>query len=149
MALRMSTGLRNTLCNQGVVSQLAGTAGTSGAGTANLRIYTGSQPTLADDGTAGTLAGSFGTFLCEIGNIGWVAATSGTASFLSTAGFTGTAYTSGTAGWARLETVNANGTCRIDGDVGTAGTHTFTIDVIDITKDGVVSLLSADIYMAE
>lgn len=139
MAFRMSNDLKNVLCNSGVVNQLAGTDGTDG--TASLNIYNGTQPASGDDGTAGTL-------LCTISNIGWTAATAGTASFANTAGYTGTASATGTAGWGRMETVNENGTCRVDGDIGTSGANVFTINNASLTEGGVVTLLSADIYMA-
>ena len=145
MAFRISTDLKNFLCNTGVVAQLAGTSGTAGTGI--LRIYTGTQPSGADEGTAGTLDGTFGTMLVKITGIGWSAATTGTSSF-ATSGYNGTAVTSGTAGWARLECVNSNGTCRVDGDCGTSGANVFTINIKTITAGQVVRVVSSDIYMA-
>lgn len=138
MALRMSLDIKNALCLD-VLTYMAGTSGTGG--TASLKIIAGSQPATADvDGTGGTL--------CVISNIGWGTTTSGTASFATAGGYSGTAGSTGTPGWARLETINSSGTCRIDGDVGTAGTNTFTINVNNITEDGVVTLTAANIYLS-
>ncbi len=145
MAFRISTDLKNYLVDKGVIEMLAGTTGTDGS--ANLKIYTNSQPTSADDGTAGTLDGTFGTLLCEIKGISWSAGTGGTGSF-TTSGFKGTAVTNGTAGWARLEMVNDQGTCGVDGDCGTSAGNVFTINVSNIVVDQVVQILSSDIYMA-
>lgn len=137
MAFRMSTDLKNALCLE-VMTLFAGTSGT--AGTAQLTIMAGSQPGSADSsGTGGTL--------CVISGIGWNATTTGTAGLASSA-YVGTAGTSGTAGWARLETINSSGTCRIDGDVGTAAGNVFTINVNSFSSGGEISLTSADIYMA-
>jgi len=145
MAFRISLPLANYLTNT-VVDLLAGTQGTSG--TANLKIYTGNQPASADLGSSGTLSGTYGTFLCEISGICWTSATSGTAYLASGSGFAGTAVESGTAGWARMECVNAQGTCRVDGDCGTAPGTVFTINSAVLTQDGIATLMSADIYMA-
>lgn len=145
MAFRISTDLKNYLVDKGVIEMLAGTTGT--AGTACLKIYTGTQPASADEGNAGTLSGTYGTLLCEIAGISWSAGTGGTGSF-TTSGFSGTAVTSGTAGWGRLENVNDQGTCRVDGDVGTSGGNVFTINVSNITAGEVVSIVTSDIYMA-
>ena len=147
MALLLSTDLKNYIVNQGIIKQLAGTMGTGG--TARLRIYNGSQPASADNGTNGTM-------LCEIINIGWggtngtIGATSGTAAFGTAAGYTGTAATSGTAVWARLETIGTGytgsaATHRIDGEVGTAATSTFVINSTTITALGSVTILSMPI----
>jgi hypothetical protein len=144
MALRLSTDLKNYLVNQGIVKQLAGTMGTGG--TAVLKIYTGSQPASADDATSGTL-------LCTIIGIGWGGsngtrgATSGTATFGTDGGYTGTASATGTAGWARMETVGtgytgSSATHRIDGDCGTGATCAFIINSVSITSAGAVSVLS-------
>ena len=124
---------------------MAGTTGT--AGTAKCKFYSGSQPANADAGTSGTL-------LCTITGIGWTAATSGTSptagtsAFANTSGYTGTALETGTAGWARMETITANGTFGIDGDVGTGATCVFVINSPSFTSGGIVSLLSAPLYMA-
>jgi hypothetical protein len=139
MAFRMSTSLKNHLCNTGVVSALAGTTGASG--TASLRLYTGTQPASADSGTSGIM-------LCEITGIGWDNATNGTSTFNSTAGYTGTAVQAGTIGWARMECISALGTCRIDGDAGTSSLNVFTINVPVLEVSGLVALNSANIYMA-
>mgnify|MGYP001767867042 CR=1 FL=1 len=140
MAFRISLDMKNALCSD-VVKYLAGTYGT--AGTASLTIRAGSQPGSAD--SSGT-----GATLCVISGIGWgtdsVATTSGTALLYGT--FSGTAGTSGTAEWARLECINASGTCRIDGDVGTSVTNVFTINVNSFSSGGEINLLSANIYMA-
>jgi hypothetical protein len=139
MAFRLSTPLKNELVNESMVKKMAGTNGT--AGTASLRIYTGTQPTSADDATSGTI-------LCSILGIGWSSGTSGTAVFASSTGYYGTAVTSGVAGWARMETINATGTCRIDGDVGISQNNVFTINSASLVSGGVVTLLSADIYVS-
>lgn len=137
MAFRMSTGLKNALCLE-VLTLMAGTSGT--AGTASLTIMAGTQAASADDaGTGGTL--------CVITGIGWNAATSGTSPLAGTS-YTGTAGTSGTAVWARLECINDSGTCRIDGDVGTAAGNVFTINVNSFSSGGLITLTAADIYMA-
>lgn len=153
MALKFSTDLKNYIVNQAIVKQMAGTMGTGG--TASMKIYSGAQPADADAGTSGSI-------LCKIINIGWggtgsagtIGATAGTASHSSgAAGYSGTAENTGTAGWARMETVGLGftgsaATFRIDGDVGTAATCTFVINVVSITNGGVVTLLTAPISMA-
>lgn len=138
MAFRMSTDLKNALCKE-VINLFAGTSGT--AGTASLTIMNGTQALSAND--AGT-----GATLCVITGIGWNETTSGTAGFAATGGYVGTAGTAGTATWARMETVNASGTCRIDGDVGTAAGNVFTINVNNFSSGGLITLTAADIYMA-
>lgn len=137
MAFRMSIDLKNELVNR-TVQLMAGTIGTGG--TAKLWIRDGSQPT--DIGSAGT-----GGTLCVIENIGWGSAAAGTASFATAGGYTGTAGSDGTAGWARLECINDYGTCRIDGDVGTSAANVFTINVNDISSAGIISLTQANIYV--
>lgn len=137
MAFRLSNDLKNALCLE-VLTLMAGTSGTGG--TASLTIMNGTQAASADDnGTGGTL--------CVINDIGWNVATSGTAGLAGSA-YTGTAGTSGTATWARMECVNESGTCRIDGDVGTAAGNVFTINVNSFSSGGLITLTSADIYMA-
>lgn len=136
MAFRMSNDLKNELANR-VVQLMAGTIGTGG--TASLTIRSGVQPTdVSSSGTGGTL--------CVIENIGWGSAAAGTASFATAGGYAGTAVTSGTGGWARLECINASGTCRIDGDVGTAAGNVFTVNVNSFASGGVFTLTAADIY---
>lgn len=146
MAFRMNDGLKNYLCDTGVVTIMAGTTGTGG--TASLRLYTGSQPASATEGSTGTLSGTWGTLLVEITGIGWSAATSGTSTFATAGGYTGTAVTTGTVGWGRMETIGASGTYRIDGDVGTSGNEVYNINVIAMEVDDVITLDSANIYMA-
>ena len=150
MALKLSTDLKNYIINQGIIKQMAGTAGTGG--TCVINIYSGSQPVSADAATNGTL-------LCTIIKIGWggtgadgtIGATGGTASFASGApGYTGTAATTGNAAWARMETIGVGftgsaATFRIDGDVGTSGTCAFVINSVSITALGSVTLLSMPI----
>jgi hypothetical protein len=147
MALKLSTDLKNYIVNQGIIKQMAGTMGTGG--TASLKMYTGSQPANADAGTSGTL-------LVQIIGIGWggsngtIGATSGTAAFGTAGGYTGTAETSGTIGWARLETFGTGvtgsaATHRIDGDVGTGATCAFVVNSTVVTALGAVSVLSMPI----
>lgn len=139
MAFRMSTDLKNHLCDNGVITALAGTTGASG--TASLRLYNGTQPATADSGTNGTM-------LCEITGIAWNNATNGTAVFNSTAGYTGTSVVAGTIGWARMECISSLGTCRIDGDAGTSTLNVFTINVPTVEIGGLVTLNTSNIYMA-
>ena len=146
MAFRMSTALKDYLCTAGIVKNFAGTMGTGGTGV--LYMYTNSQPASADEGDAGTLSGTYGTILCVISGIGWADATTGTCSFATAGGYASTAHTSGTCGWARLECLNANGTCRIDGNAGTGAGNVFTINTAIMTKGDTITLLSADVYMA-
>jgi len=132
------------------VNVMAGTCGTAGTD-AVLRIYTGAQPSTADGGTAGTL-------LATINNIGWgtdaYATTNGTAALATATYFAGTCTVSGTAGWARLQTVKTDpytgsaGTYRIDGDVGTSAACVFVINSPVMTSGGLVSLLTAPILMS-
>lgn len=133
---------------------MAGTMGTGGS--TSVSIYTGSQPANADAATSGTL-------LCTIIGIGW-GGTTGDASTVgciagtiglacSAAGISGTAATSGTAGWARMITIGTGftgsaATFRIDGDVGTGGASTFVINSVAITALGTVTLLTAPISIA-
>jgi len=147
MALKLSRDLKAYIINQGIIKQMAGTAGTGG--TCVIKIYTGTQPADADSAPTGTS----GTMLCEIIGIGWagtMGATSGTASLGTTAGYTGTAAETGTAGWARMITYGTNftgsaGTYTIDGDVGTSGTCAFVINSVSISVLGSVTLLTAPI----
>jgi len=150
MALKINTDMKNYIVNQGIVKQLAGTMGTGG--TASITIYTGDQPSDADTAPSGT----FGTILCSIINIGWGGsngtrgATSGTISFGTSGGYTGTAVETGTAGWARFQRIGTGytgsaATFRMDGDVGTASTCTFVIDSVEITATGAVNILTCNL----
>jgi hypothetical protein len=153
MALKLSNDLKNYIINQGIIKQMAGTAGTGG--TCEIKIYSGTQPTNADTEPTGTS----GTVLCQIIGIGWggsngtVGATCGTAAFGTAAGYTGTGAITGTAGWARMRTYGTNflgsaGTYTIDGNVGTASTCDFVINSVSIVATGAVSLLTAPIAIA-
>ena len=150
MALKLSADLKDYIITQGIITKLAGTAGT--AGTCTLKIYTGSQPTNADTAPSGTNS----TMLCEIINVGWggtIGSTSGTAQLGSNGGMAGTAAATGTAGWARLQTIGTGytgsaATFVIDGDVGTASTSTFVINAVAITGGGTVTLLTAPIKIS-
>lgn len=144
MALRLSTDLKNYVVNQGIIKQLAGTMGTGG--TAVLSLYSGTQPTSADDGTNGTL-------LCQIINLAWggsngtIGATSGFAAFGTAAGYTGTASTSGTMAWGRIQTIGTGftgsaATHRIDGDVGTSASAVFSVNSTIVTAGGAVTILT-------
>ncbi len=146
MAFRMSTSLKDYLCTAGIVTNFAGTTGTGG--TAVLYIYTNTQPASADEGDCGTLSGTFGTILAVIEGIGWGTALTGTCAFATAGGYSSTSRTAGTAGWARLECINDNGTCRIDGNVGTGLGNVWTINqAIFATNGETVTLTSADVYM--
>ena len=136
MAFAMNNTLKNAILGN-VVTYMAGTTGTGG--TASLTIRAGDQPSAESAGTGGTL--------CVISGIGWTTGTSGTSN-LSTSSYTGTAGSTGAPGWGRLECVNTTGTCRIDGNVGTASTNTFVINVATITEDGEVTLSATSIYLA-
>ena len=148
MALSISTDLKNYVLNQRVVKQMAGTNGTGGS--AVLNIYCGSRPTSADAATAATA----GTLLARIINMGWngtFGATGGTAG-LATTGYTGTALTTGTATWARMETFGTGltgsaATYRVDGDVGTASSNTFVINSPIITVGSMVTIVTNNISM--
>ena len=150
MALRFNKDAKNYIINQGIAKQLAGTMGTGG--TASITIYTGDQPSDADTAPSGT----FGTTLCTITGIGWGGsngtrgATSGTVSFGTSGGYTGTAVETGTAGWARFQRIGTGftgsaATFRMDGDVGTASTCTFVIDSVEITATGAVNILTCNL----
>ena len=151
MALRLSADLKNEVINH-MVSQMAGTCFT--AGTSSIKIYTGIQPTDADTAPAGVN----GTLLCTIIGIGWGAgtcgATAGTSALASGSGYFGTAVATGTAGWARLQTVGADkytgsaGTYNIDGDVGTSAASTFVINAVSVTNLSTVTLLTAPISIS-
>lgn len=146
MAFRMSTSLKDYLCTAGIVTNFAGTTGTGG--TAVLYIYTNTQPASADEGDCGTLSGTFGTILAVIEGIGWGTALTGTCSFATAGGYSSTSRTAGTAGWARLECMNDNGTCRIDGNVGTGAGYVWTINSAVFTTNGqAVSIVAADVVM--
>jgi hypothetical protein len=134
MAFKMNANAKNYLITQGLITQMAGTSGT--AGTASLGIYTGTQPANADAGTSGTL-------LCTISNIGWNAASGGSAGLAGT--FNGTAAVAGNAGWGRMKTENANGTFCLDGDVSTSGTSTFQISNVAVEVDDILKLQSANL----
>ena len=137
MAFRLNLTMKNSIVND-AIEVIAGTTGT--AGTAVMKIYTGSQPATADDATSGDL-------LVTLSSISWDLCTGGTSALTSTV--EGTNSATGTAGWARLETIGASGTFRLDGDVGTGGTCVFVInDAIFTTAGGAVSLLTAPIYVS-
>lgn len=138
MAFRISTDLKNYMCNVGVAVPLSGTYGTDG--TASLNLYSGTQPSTADSGTTGTL-------IATITGISWSSGVAGTASLFSSTGYSGTATIDGTIGWGRMENIGAFGTCRVDGDCGTSGSEVFAINVNVVSADDVVTLHSADIYM--
>ena len=140
MAFKLSNAQANVLCNS-LVTSLAGTTGISG--TASLNLYSGSQPASANDEV-----GTGNNLLCTIEGIGWKAGTAGTASLASSSGYQGTASTAGIAGWGRIETINGSGTCRADGDVGTSIGNVFQINLNNFSSGGLVTLVSADIYMA-
>ena len=68
-------------------------------------------------------------------------------------GYAGTAATSGTADWGRLETVTTDYagnacTCRIDGEVATVAGSTFVINNVSIEAGAVITLQSATLYLA-
>lgn len=67
---------------------------------------------------------------------------------VSPTGYSGVAIADGLAGWGRLTDSAGDGSCVIDGDVGTMGANVFTINVADITTDATITLLSAEFYMA-
>lgn len=151
MALKTSTDMKNLIVNT-IAKNLAGTLGTGGS--AIIRFYNGAQPASADDGTSGTclgtIGGAAGIGLSWGGSNGTIGSTSGTVSFGTSVGYTGTAGTTGTAIWARLETFGTNihgsaGTFRIDGDVGTASTSTFIVNSPAFTADGAISILSMNL----
>lgn len=136
MAFRINTTMKNAIVNE-IITDVAGTTGT--AGTALLLLYSGTQPDTGDDATNGSLLGT-------IADISWVNCTGGTAAL--TAAFYGTTGAAGTAGWARMETIGASGTYRLDGDVGTSATCVFQINnPVFATAGGIVSLLTGPIYM--
>jgi hypothetical protein len=150
MALKLGLDLKNYIINQGIVKMMAGTMGTGG--TASIKIYTGFQPASPEIEPTGTA----GTLLCTIINIGWggsngtIGSTAGTVAFGTAGGYMGTSVISGTAGWARMQTVGLGftgsaATFRIDGDIGTAATCTFVINAIAITGTSSVTILSAPI----
>lgn len=137
MALKLNAFLKNQVVDR-IIVNLAGTTGT--AGTAQVKVYTGSQPSDADQATSGNL-------ICTLSSISWSSCTNGTAPL--TGQFSGTNSAAGTAGWARFETVNANGTARLDGNVGTAATSTFVINnPIFATAGGDVTLLTGSLYIS-
>ena len=150
MALRLSADLKNEIINRAII-KVAGTCYT--AGTASIKFYTGTQPADADT----VPSGANGTLLCTIINVGWAAgtcgATAGTAGLASGTGYAGTAVATGTAGWARFQTVGADftgsaGTFNIDGDVGTSGASTFIINSVSITNLSTVTLVTAPILIS-
>jgi hypothetical protein len=147
MAISFSRDLKNNILNKAFITSLAGSCGT--AGTASLKIYSGTQPANADAATSGVL-------LVTISNIGWgtsFGATNGTAALAIAAGYTGTAATSGTATWGRMECVTTGytgsaATCRLDGEVSTVTGSTFVINNATIETGAVITLQSATIYLA-
>jgi len=136
MAFALNNTLKNALLGN-IITYIAGTTGTGG--TASLTIRAGAQPDADATGTGGTL--------CVITGIGWEPGTAGTSN-LSTSSYVGTAGSTDTAVWARLECISDTGTCRIDGDVGTASTNTFTINTVNLTEDGEVTLSATSINVS-
>jgi hypothetical protein len=75
------------------------------------------------------------------------------AAFGTSGGYTGTAATSGTLGWGRIETVGTGftgsaATHRIDGEVGTAATSTFVVNSLVVTALGAVSVISMPVSIS-
>jgi hypothetical protein len=136
MALFMNNTMKNYLINQGIITQLAGTSGT--AGTASMNIYSGAQPASGDSAPTGIL-------LATVNSISWGASTAGSSSL--TGIISGTAGTAGTAGWARIKTVNSNGTFNLDGDVGTSGTNVFTIDTAALTAGEAIAIRTLNLVL--
>jgi hypothetical protein len=128
MAIQFCTPIKDGMIDD-MILKLAGTFGT--AGTATLRIYTGTQPeTGPPTGSCGT-----GILLCEIINIGFNAASNGSAGMGSAGGFTGTAATDGTAGWGRLTNGGTSGTMFLDAPITLEGTSGFGMnDVVCVAE---------------
>lgn len=137
MALKLNAELKNGIINK-IISDLAGTYGT--AGTACIRFYSGTQPATADSSPSGTV-------LCTISPISWSQCVAGTTGL--TGQFVGTANQAGTVGWARLETIGAGGTFRIDGGAGSSSTQVFVVNnPVFATAGGAITLLTTWLSMA-
>lgn len=134
MAFRLGTTLKNAFINE-IINTLAGTTGING--TAKAIIYSGAMP----DNPETEPTGTSGTAICSIINIGWAECTAGTSDLA--AAVTGTVGVSGTAGWVRFETINDNGTFRIDGDVGTGATNALVLEFMPCTSGVVLTLGTA------
>lgn len=99
MTVRINSAARNAMLD---ALSLGGT----------LSIYTGGQPSSADQAPTGTK-------LAEIENLFFLAAVGGSAQLDTNSGpYQATVLSSGTAGWARLDTGSG---FIIDGSVGTSG----------------------------
>ncbi len=131
MALRHSTGMKNTALDAGVGPALDTTG--------RLAIYTGAQPATADTAASGTLLGTL-----TLSADAFAVAANG--SMAINAVTSATAVASGTAGWFRFyRTVDtAPGTVavaadrRIDGLIGTD----MTIDNANVVSGGTLAVSS-------
>ena len=144
MAFKASADLKTEIVNE-VVRRMAGTLGTGG--TCVLKIYPGTQPDNAE--TAYTLGP-----LCIIEGIGWGDGTSGaTAGSIDfVAGRTGTAISTGQAGWARMETFGTGGNgssavFRVDGECGLDSTCAFVFYTLDIEVGDTVTVYQSNLFM--
>jgi len=106
-------------------------------GLADFKIYTGSQP--ADPDSAAT-----GTLLVTISIENGFSAASNSSTDLSIPPETGTAVSTGTAGWGRL----VSGSYNIDGSVAESGGD-FTINTTSIVSGDTISLSAFTITQPE
>lgn len=129
--LRFGIGIRNVISDA--------VANSLGSGT--ISIYTGTQPASADDAATGTLLVSI---VVPDATTMWAAASNG-ARVKTAAAATGTAVSSGTAGWARFTKTTAS----VDGSVTATGAGgNFTIDNTSIVSAMVYSITGATITAA-
>jgi len=137
MALRLSTGLRNTLLStKSFLSVFVDSF---------IEIYTGTQPTSPDDVPTGTLLCRFYSDAASLG-LEFSAAVSGVLGKKSAETWSGTGIATGTAGWFRLKAAGDTGAistteCRMDGACATSGGQ-LNMSSLSITL-GALQIISA------
>lgn len=125
MTIQFSTGLRNAL-----LDQIETTIGTS----AVMKIFTGSQPANCATGDSGTLLVVFSLAS------DWAAAASGGTKAFNNTPISGTAGTTGTAGYYRIYD-SGTSTCHEQGAIGTStATADATIDNTSIVTGQTVQI---------
>lgn len=157
MALRISTGLRNSMLDGG-----SGEGFRAGMNTGFLYIFSGSQPASADSAASGTLlAVIYSNYPTNTVGLSFDAAASGAVAKASAQTWSGAAVASGTAGWFRFQELDtdetgtradalaaSSSTKRFDGSVATSGGD-LNISSTSITSGAVQTVSSLTVTMPE
>jgi len=157
MALRLSTGLRNSLLNGG-----AGEGFRGALNTGFLYIYSGSQPASADSAASGTLlAVIYSNYPTNTVGLSFDAAADGEVDKAAAQTWSGAAIATGTAGWFRFQALSTDETGtraaaaaastsskRFDGSIATSGGD-INISSTSITSGAVQTVSSLTVTMPE